>query len=290
MRGKWFAAGALAVVGVLVWTVPSRAGDVVRLNGVGDAQTQNLIDDGQGADTIRTFRGGFGGFGRGFGGFGRGFGFGGFGRGFGFGGFNRGFGFGGFNRGFGFSGIGFGRGFGFGGFGFPGIGFGRGFGFGRGLGWGGLGWGGWGLGGWPIGGWGGWGVGGWPIGGWGGFWPCAGTTANVYNLSIPMATLGTPLNGAPQMPYTNINPPQAPRRDGTYPYDGGPKNAVPNQETTPPAGAPQRTVPLEGRTVSLPKAAGKWAYPAYGETARRTSSSRDQSVLVRSGSKKSTDR
>src|SRR5689334_7225354 len=109
MRGKWFAAGALAVVGVLAWTVPSRAGDVVRLNGGRDTPTQNLIDDGQGADTIRTFRGGFGGFGRGFGGFGRGFG-----------------GFGGFGRGFGWAGRGFG-GWGWGG---------------RGLGWGGWGWGG----------------------------------------------------------------------------------------------------------------------------------------------------
>src|SRR5262249_35804772 len=118
-----------------------------------------------------------------------------------------------------------------------------------------------------------------------------GTTANVYSLSIPMATLGTPLNGTPQPLYTDINLLQASRPNGTYPYDGGPKNAVPNpQETAPPTGAPQRTVPLEGRTVSLPKPAAKWAYPAYGETARRTSSSRDQSVLARGGSKKAADR
>jgi hypothetical protein len=270
MRGKWFAAGALAAVGVLAWAVPSRAGDVVRLNGGRDTPTQHLVDNGQGADTIRTFRGGFGGFGRGFG-------FGGFGRGFGFGGFGRGFGF----RGFGFPAFGGFRGFGFRGFGFPGFGF-RGLGWGGlgwgGLGWGGLGWGG-GWGGFPIAGWGG-GWGGFPVAGWGGgFFPCAGTTANVYTLNMPMATLGTPLNAAPPPCYTNINPPQVPR-DGTYPYDGGPKKAVPN-----PKEAPPRTAPLEGRTVSLPKAA-KWAYPAYGETARRTSSTRDGTMLTRGETKK----
>jgi hypothetical protein len=110
------------------------------------------------------------------------------------------------------------------------------------------------------------------------FGPCAGTTANVYSLSIPMAPLGTPLNGASQPPYTNINPPQAPR-DGTYPYDGGPNKAVPNPKEKP------RTAPLEGRTVSLPKTA-KWAYPAYGESARRTSSTKDGTVLTRGETKK----
>jgi hypothetical protein len=240
MRGKWFAAGLLAAVGILAWAVPSRAGDVIRLNGVGNAPTQNLVDDGRGADTIRTWRGGFGGFGRGFGfgGFNRGFGFGGFNRGFGFGGFNRGFGFGGFNR-FGFGG------FNRFGFGFPGVGLG-GLGF-RGL---------------------------------GGFWPCAGTTANVYTLSMPMATLGTPMYGAPLQPYIDVNPPQAPRDNGTYPYDGGPNKAVPNSNEKP------RTAPLEGRSVSLPKPAGKWTYPAYGETARRISSPHEQTVLTRRESKK----
>src|SRR4051794_28491540 len=105
MRGKWFATGALAVVGVLAWTVPSHAGDIVRLNGVGDAPTQNLVENGQGADTIRTWHRGFGGFG----GY-RGFGWGGY-RGFG------GLGWGGY-RGFGWGGYGLGyRGLGWGGYG-----------------------------------------------------------------------------------------------------------------------------------------------------------------------------
>jgi hypothetical protein len=104
---------------------------------------------------------------------------------------------------------------------------------------------------------------------------------------MPMATLGTPMYGAPQPRYNELNPPQAPRQNGTYPYDGGPKVPAPNsREATPPTGAPERTVPLEGRTVSLPKTTAKWAYPAYGETARRTSSNRDQTVLTRGEPKK----
>src|SRR5262249_13135479 len=99
-------------------------------------------------------------------------------------------------------------------------------------------------------------------------------------------TLGTPLYGAPQPPYTDINPPQAPRQDSTYPYDGGPNPKA----TTPPAGAPQRSVPLEGRSVSLSKSTTKWEYPAYGETARRTSSSREQTLCRRRELKKAADR
>jgi hypothetical protein len=34
MRGKWFSAGFMTVLGVLAWAVPSRAGDTIRLNRV----------------------------------------------------------------------------------------------------------------------------------------------------------------------------------------------------------------------------------------------------------------
>lgn len=261
MRGKWFAAGLLAAVGFLAWAVPSRAGDVVRLNGVGNAPTRNLVDDGQGADTVRTWY-------RGFGWGGRGFGWGGY-RGFGWGGY-RGFGWGGYGLGY--------RGFGWGGFYRPYYGFGSfyrpfyGYGLGIGYGLGGFGYGGY-----------------YPGFGYGyGFGPCAGTTANVYNLSMPVAVLGTPLNGAAQPRYIDVNPPQAPADAGTYPYDGGPQNLLPKPRETvnPSTDAPRRTVPLEGRSVSLPKSTAKWAYPAYGETARRTSSTPDQTVLTRRESKK----
>lgn len=284
MRGNWFTAGLLAAVGVLIWAVPSRAGDVVRLNLAQDAPTTNLVDDGQGADTVRTwYRGfGYGGY-RGFGGYGlgyRGFGYGGYGlgyRGFGFGGYGLGY------RGFGLGGYGLGyRSFGYGGFYRP-FGYGLGYGLG-GLGFGGLGYGGFGYGGIGYGGF-------YPGFGYGyGFGPCAGATAPAYNLAMPVATLGTPLNGAPN--YLNIDPPQAPADAGTYPYDGGPRRAVPApaEQVQPSRTTPQRTVPMEGRTVSLPKASGKWSYPAYGETARRTSPAREQTVLTRGQSKRAAPR
>ncbi len=265
MRGRWFAAGVLAAVGVLAWAVPSRAGDVVRLNGVGDAPARNLVDDGRGADTIRTWHRGFG---WGWGGY-RGFGWGWGGYGLGY----RGFGWGGFYRPYFYNSY-FYRPY----FYRPFYGYGFGYGLGYGLGGFGLGYG---LGGFGYGGF----YPGFGIGYGGLFAPCAGTTANVYTLSIPTATLGTPLSGAPQPRSTDLNPPQAPRDDGTYPYDGGPK--APNtKEATPPAGTPRRTVPMEGRTVSLPKPAAKWAYPAYGETARRVPSPKDGTMLTRGEAKK----
>ncbi|HTU23506.1 MAG TPA: hypothetical protein VMG10_36050, partial [Gemmataceae bacterium] len=60
MRGKWLTAGLLAVVGVLAWGGSSRGGDTIRLNGVDNTPTRSLVDNGQGADTIRTWHHGFG--------------------------------------------------------------------------------------------------------------------------------------------------------------------------------------------------------------------------------------
>ncbi len=114
--------------------------------------------------------------------------------------------------------------------------------------------------------------------GYGGFYgPCVGTTANIYTLSEPSAVVVQPQ--APPLP-------QPRREDSTYPYDGGPQNAVPAPQDTPPIRtAPQRTVPLEGRAVSLPKAAPKWSYPAYGETARRSVPASDRTYLTRGDGK-----
>ena len=63
--------------------------------------------------------------------------------------------------------------------------------------------------------------------------------------------------------------------DGTYPYNGGPAAPVPmpsasEEETV----LPRVPTPLLDRVVSLdyyePKTTGKFVYPAYGETPRRS--------------------
>jgi hypothetical protein len=108
---------------------------------------------------------------------------------------------------------------------------------------------------------------------------------------MPVTTFGTPLNGAVPPRYLDVNPPQTPYYDGTYPYDGGPSTNSPAPQTAPaPSAAPQRTVPLEGRSVSLPKPAGKWAYPAYGEAPRRTSFAADRTLLTKGEPKKARSR
>ncbi|MHB1425458.1 MAG: hypothetical protein ACYC3I_20000 [Gemmataceae bacterium] len=258
MKAKGFVAGLLAVVGMLAWSGASRGGDTIRLNGVDNAPTKNLVDDGQGADTIRTWY--------------------------------RGYGWGGY-RGFGYGGWGGYRGFGYGGWGY------------RGLGWGGLGYGGWGWGGYRGLGWGGFyrpyygfGLGGYGLG-LGGFypgfglgysnffWPCAGVAANVYTLNGTPAMDGAAMPGAPQA--GNVVPAPQPGNDGTFPYDGGPAKPAPTPKDTPPSSTTPRSVPLEGLSVSLPKASPKWSYPAYGETARRTTGASERTYLTRGEDKNS---
>jgi len=55
-----------------------------------------------------------------------------------------------------------------------------------------------------------------------------------------------------------------PSPDGTYPYDGGPRNPVPmpNTDAAPPAG---KSATPEGTVVSRTVAKSKYAYLAYGE-------------------------
>ncbi len=245
MRGKRILAGALTAVSVLAWAGASRGGDTIRLLGGDSAPALTLRDDGQGADAIRTWYRG------GWGGYHSGWGY----RGFGWGGY-RGFGWGGYGGGFyrpfygGFYRPYYGFGLGYGGFYRPYYGYGYNFG-----------------GFYPSYGF-----------GYGGFYgPCVGSTANVYTLVEP-----SPVVVQPQIPAL----PQPRREEGTYPYDGGPQNAVPAPQDTPPIRtAPQRTVPLEGRAVSLPKAAPKWSYPAYGETARRSVPASDRTYLTRGDGK-----
>ncbi|HTU91808.1 MAG TPA: hypothetical protein VMF69_17125, partial [Gemmataceae bacterium] len=264
------------------WGGSSRGGDTIRLNGVDNTPTRSLVDNGQGADTIRTWHHGFG-WGGGLGGWGyRGLGWGGGWGGWGY----RGLGWGGFYRPYYGFGLGYG-GLGLGGLGYGGLGYGR---FGYGLGYGGLGRFGYGLGFSGLGygglgyglGFSGLGFGGLGYGlGYGGlFGPISGATANVYTLNVPARTLGSPLPGAAQPPAPNAAPRQ-PDNHGTFPYDGGPSNVVPNPKDTPPSSTTPPSVPLEGRAVSLPKAAPKWTYPAYGERARRATPAPDRSYLTR---------
>lgn len=287
MRGKGLVVGILATLGLFAWAGRGRADDTIRLNRVDNAPTQTLVDDGKGADTIRTWHRGFG-----YGGY-RGFGFGGY-SGFGFGGY-RGFGYGGFYRPY--YGLGYGRFYRpFYGLGYGGLRYGLG-GYGLGYGLGGYGLG-YGLGSFGLG----YGLGSYGFGyggyypsygfGYGGFWgPCSGggVVTGTYTLNMPVATLGTPLpQTVPQAP------PVVPNGNGTFPYDGGPQQVVPNPQaapnppdvSTPPAKAPRRTVPLEGRSVSLPKAAPKWTYPAYGETAKRMVPQEARTYYTKSEAKK----
>jgi hypothetical protein len=91
----------------------------------------------------------------------------------------------------------------------------------------------------------------------------------------------------PYAPGPELPPPvlQTPDPGATYPYDGGPKVPVPTPKGPEPAPisapkAPKATVPLEGRTVALPKQPTKWAYPAYGEQPRQTSFASDRTTVV----------
>jgi hypothetical protein len=62
-------------------------------------------------------------------------------------------------------------------------------------------------------------------------------------------------------------PGYTPSPDGTYPYDGGPRNPVPmpKEATDPTATPPSSSVPQEGRTVSRTVAKSKYTFAAYGE-------------------------
>jgi hypothetical protein len=123
----------------------------------------------------------------------------------------------------------------------------------------------------------------------GGFWPCSGVSASVYTLNMAAMPLDAPPAGAlpPSVPG---QAPVQPGNDGTFPYDGGPNSPVPNPKEAAPSSTTPRSVPLEGRAVSLPKAAPKWSYPAYGERARRTTPEPERTYLTRSERKKTESR
>src|SRR5262249_52734937 len=99
----------------------------------------------------------------------------------------------------------------------------------------------------------------------------------------PIDTSAAPMPPAATLDYdpgTNgrvpsAEPVPAPRpvapSQGTFPYDGGPRVPVPMPKSEPaPTAAPPATVPLEGRSVSLPGKPAKLSYPAYGEPPPRS--------------------
>jgi hypothetical protein len=111
----------------------------------------------------------------------------------------------------------------------------------------------------------------------------AGAAAPAVSLAIRPVSIEVPLAQA-NPPATTLPAPRriepqalpaepqpvAPAADDqrTFPYDGGPGNPVPQprRDATPPPPQPQPgLVPTEGTPVSIPGAARKYAYPAYGE-------------------------
>jgi len=271
-------AGLLALA---VFTPARAADDDLRLTLPGaadaaDAPTRTLgaTNDDLTADTFETRYYGGGGYRGGYGGY-RGYG-GGYRGGY-YGGYRGGY-YGGYRGGY----YGYGRGY-YGGYG-------RGLyigGFGRGYGYGGYGYGGYGY-------------------GYGGYAPvysyysypvypsysyyyspCAVVASSVapattldYSITPSTPTPSGPtLSTTPTTPTTPTLPtpgagvaPPMPRADGTYPYNGGPAALVPMPKGEETMTLPRVPTPITDRIVSLevePKT-GKFLYPAYGETPRRS--------------------
>jgi len=215
--------------------------DLVRLDGKGDAELMETR--GGGGHGGGGFHGGGGGFhGGGYrGGFG---GYGGYRGGFGYGGY-RGVGYGGY-RGYGYGGY---RGYGYGGYYRPYYGFGYGLGLGLGLGYGGY-YGGYGGGYYGVG-YGGYG------GGYGGYY------GSQYNSAIGPCTCTTAV--APATTLSLYTPIMQGPNDGTFPYDGGPRDGAFGPLSSP-TGIPNRTaLPADGRLVSVPAASSGYHFVAFGE-------------------------
>lgn len=285
MRGSVWLTAATALV-VVAWTGSAHAGGAIRLRldtkpeqvavpeadpakgnsdvvqlamrsdkVRGDANIMTLAISGNQDDDDTQLVRGWGGYRGGWGGY----------RGYGWGGY-RSYGWGGY-RGYGWGGYGY-RGYGWGGY--------------RGYGWGGYyrpywgyGWGGYYR---PYWGWGGYYSYGYPYYSYGYpyyYYPSYSYYYYPTALSYDPSALSYYYNNSTESPATDLN--IRPRTltpapaDGTYPYDGGPKNPVPmpQPKSDPtPMKRPQPTVPLEGKVVSLTPAPSpvKYTYPAYGES------------------------
>jgi hypothetical protein len=96
--------------------------------------------------------------------------------------------------------------------------------------------------------------------------PIAANPANLPNATILGSTSSYSQGPIFQIPASNRLP--AANGDGTFNYDGGPGAVLPLPQGFGPAPTlePQRpTVPYEGKLVSIPAQPVKNAYPAYGE-------------------------
>src|SRR5205807_2646991 len=77
--------------------------------------------------------------------------------------------------------------------------------------------------------------------------------------------VGPTLPPPPVGSYEKLATPTPVGPSGTYPYDGGPRNAVPLPKTQQKAPSQPAPAPGDGRMVSWTAKSVKLAYPAYGE-------------------------
>jgi hypothetical protein len=300
MLSKQLAATLMTLAGLALAGTARADDDVIRLKGSqSSATTMNLKGNDADADAnlydVARFYGGrfYGGY-RGFYGgraYYRGY------RGY-YGGYR---GFYGGRRFYGYRGFyggyypGYYAGYGYGGYGGYGYGYPYYGGYG-GYGYGGYGYGGYASYGYGYGGYGGYGYGGYGGYGYGGYPCCAKrlvasvSRTVIQQQPVPVQPNG-PIQQVPQNQGAGPGPGQVVPQveEGTYPYNGGPRNSVPMPgatnnpqqplnvpQVTPQAAQTPRLVPYDSlpdtdRYVSLPaaKKTGKWTYPAYGEQARR---------------------
>jgi len=288
LRRQWVTA-ALTTAGLLAAGASARAGDTYRL-GLDRGDTPTITLGGAGALDADTYEVGRGGGGHGGGGHGGG---GYHGGGYHGGGYHAayrggGYGYGGGGYGYGRGGYGYGRG-GYG-YGRGGYGYGRGW-YGYGRGWyGNRGWYGYGpyYGSWYGSGpyYGNWSYSSyWPYysypssayyGGYYGY-PSSAVVVPSVNLNVAPTLQSQPL---PDGALETAPPPALAPADGTFPYDGGPRNPPPMPKADPaPTGAPA-TIPLSGRAVSLPGKA-TYTYAAYGETPKVVPADRGNTYLIK---------
>jgi len=314
MSGKHLAAALVLAGGLLIGTGSARAGDTVRLDLKGNTTTQNLIEEGSGADVVAVGHHGFGGYHGGYHG-----GYGGYRSYYGghhgyYGGY-RGFanygGYRGYYRPY-YGGYGYSRGY-YGG-GYYGGGFLPGLAVGSVLGR---------LSARPY-------YGGYYGSSYGGYYaPSYGyyspysygsyyySAPAYYSYSAPYwgCSLGTSVLTSPAIisqstqplmpPATSTLPPTSgtqilpsatpdlpetapeavPADQGTFPYDGGPRTPAPAPQTEEAVPAsPSRTTPAAppgSRLVSLTEVPSHWVYPAYGEKAHRLPVIENRTMLTR---------